>query len=190
MLRYVITQNVDRLHSKAGSKNVLDLHGRNDRVRCLSCAYSCGRRLVQQQLDLLNPRLAAKFGAATAGERLRADGDAEIDGDDERIEVPCCPRCGGVLKPEVVYFGDSVPLEAVRVANEQAGACDGLLVAGSSLEVFSAYRLVTQAVARGVPLAIINRGPTRAERSGLQLALKLDAAVDDVMEQVLRRLQM
>jgi NAD-dependent SIR2 family protein deacetylase len=123
ILKFTITQNVDRLHSKAGARNVLDLHGRNDRVKCLSCAYSFDRRMMQKQLDLLNPRVSAKYLGLAMGDRLRADGDAEVlDAEDLNIVVPCCPRCGGTLKPEVVFFGDSVPSENVIAANAQVQA--------------------------------------------------------------------
>lgn len=185
LLQFTITQNVDRLHQRAGSVQVLDLHGRNDRVKCLSCAYAFSRRIMQSQLDLLNPEVAAKYRGVLPGERLRADGDAEIDPADMNIQVPCCPRCGGVLKPEVVYFGDSVPADAVATANQHIEACDGLLVAGSSLEVFSAYRLVARASTRCVPIVIVNKGETRAERSGVPLHLKLEDDCDRVMESVL-----
>lgn len=190
LLKYIITQNVDRLHSKAGAVNVLDLHGRNDTVRCLSCRLSFRRHLMQQQLDLLNPRLAEKFRGAQPKDRLRADGDAEIEGDNLSIEIPCCPSCGGVMKPDVVFFGDSVPRDAVAIANEQLSLCDGLLVAGTSLEVFSAFRLVSMAAAKDTPIVIVNQGPTRADRLNMNIALRVEAPVDDIMQAVVKCLNL
>ena len=190
LLKFLITQNVDRLHSKAGTSNVLDLHGRNDLVKCLSCGLCLKRRLMQYQLELLNPQVAETFKGALANDRMRADGDAEIESEDIDFVIPCCPRCGGMLKPDVVFFGDSVPLEKVATAKEHLLMCDGLLVAGTSLEVFSAFRLVSTAAAAGVPIIMINQGPTRADRVKLNFAVRVDAPVDDVMEAVLKILRL
>lgn len=190
LLKYTITQNVDRLHSKAGAVSVLDLHGRNDMVKCLSCGLSYRRHLMQQQLDLLNPQIAEMFKGAQPDDRIRADGDAEIDSDQVDIVIPCCPSCGGILKPDVVFFGDSIPPEKVAAANEQLSMCDGLLVAGTSLEVFSAFRLVSKAAAAGVPIIMINQGTTRADRMEITFKVRMDAPVDDVMDAVLKCLRL
>ena len=256
----VITQNVDRLHQKAGSLAVIDLHGRNDRVSCLTCQCNLSRRLLQTQIDQLNPsfrtridlevaRLQAVDAAtsrstatttatatdtATSGvesrrgdeesatasslraargllnevERrvipdwpvgaegkvvratkgavaqatappisstnpmasvLRADGDAELGMTDfSAFMVPSCPRCStGILKPDVVFFGDSVHPSRVQDAYSAVEQCDGMLVVGTSLEVYSAFRFVDRASKSGKPIAIVNMGSTRAEREQL-----------------------
>lgn len=191
ILKAIITQNVDRLHQKAGSKNVIDLHGRNDIVRCLSCNTTSSRRIIQQQICNLNPSYDHLFKQLEKGNIIRADGDADLAiSDYSKFTIPACSACGGVLKPDVVFFGDSVPVVNVQNAMQQADACDGLLVIGSSLEVYSAYRLVDRVAKRGVPIAIINMGETRAERSGLPIALKAEVKCSLLMEQVSRQLQL
>lgn len=179
ILSMIITQNVDRLHQKAGSVNVIDLHGRNDRVVCLSegCGCSLSRRSVQEQIAAMNREFVAKYLSPSASS-LRADGDAELglslQGYDQ-IVVPACPKCGGILKPEVVFFGDNIPAARSALARSCVNEADGLLVVGSSLEVFSALRLVRRAIELNIPVAILNQGETRAEREGLPLTLKLDS---------------
>ena len=110
----LITQNVDRLHQKAGSKNVIDLHGRNDRLSCLQCGCQISRNIIQKQIELLNPEILDKIklliNSNNVNTSLRADGDANLDGiiDYNNFIIPKCPKCNGTLKPNVVFFGDNV----------------------------------------------------------------------------------
>jgi NAD-dependent SIR2 family protein deacetylase len=163
----VITQNVDDLHHEAGSRAVVQLHGRNRVVVCLDCRAEFGRADVQHRLARLN----AAWLAAARWERLQADeADFAPDGDAGvaqsvvgGFEVPACERCGGVLKPGVVFFGESVPPETVTYAMSRVDEADALLVVGSSLTVWSGFRFVKRAAERAVPVAIVNIGPTRGD---------------------------
>lgn len=172
----VVTQNVDGLHGKAGSARVIDLHGRLDRVECLGCRTRYRRDRFQLELERLNPGwLAAPARVAGAGATAtaRPDGDAELAGADyDAFRVPPCPRCGGDLKPGVVFFGEAVPPRRTAAAFAALEAVDGLLVVGSSLTVWSGYRFAREAVRTGKPVAIVNLGTTRADA---EAALKLDA---------------
>ncbi len=157
-VRLLVTQNVDRLHQRAGSRRVVDLHGRLDRVLCRDCGAALSRERFQSELKARNP------GYADFRAEVRPDGDAEVD---ERwvtnFDVPPCTACGGMLMPDVVFFGGSVPRTRVdRVRRALAGA-DALLVVGSSLMVYSGFRFCREAVALGKPLIIVNRGTTRAD---------------------------
>jgi NAD-dependent SIR2 family protein deacetylase len=153
----LVTQNVDRLHQRAGHQNVVDLHGRLDQVICLDCRMLVGRDVVQEWLEAQNPQLQSEtFSPAP-------DGDADVIADFSAIEVPSCDYCGGVLKPHVVFFGDSVDRGVVDHIRDQVDSADGVLVIGSSLMVFSSYRFVRQAHARGIPIAALNQGVTRAD---------------------------
>lgn len=154
----VITQNVDNLHRAAGSDNVIDLHGVLHKVRCLDCNAVVDRRQFQEWLQALNPGWQASASIAAP------DGDARIPAEDvARFRVPACRHCDGVLKPDVVFFGESVPAERVAMARREVGEADALLVIGSSLMVYSGYRFVRQAAGDGKPIAIVNRGRTRAD---------------------------
>ena len=154
----LITQNVDRLHQGAGSECVIDLHGRIDRVRCLSCAGTSARAALQSELLARNPEWASLSASAAP------DGDAALEGQDfSRFDVPACHHCGGVLKPDVVFFGESVPSARVETAMAHLQASAGVLVVGSSLMVLSGYRFVRAAAAAGKPIAAINLGRTRAD---------------------------
>ena len=154
----LITQNVDGLHSAAGSRRVIDLHGDLGKVRCMGCDSVHRREDFQRALRAANPGWRAEAGV------IRADGDAELAGDDVAdFAVPACPRCGGILKPDVVMFGESVPKDRVREAMDAVDRADALLVVGSSLTVFSGYRFVRHASASGKPIAIVNQGCTRAD---------------------------
>lgn len=157
-VRDLITQNVDRLHQRAGSANVIDLHGRLDVVRCLACNRRIERDGFQQRLHAANPDWAALPA------RVAPDGDADVeDVDFGAFKVPACEACGGVLKPDVVFYGESVPRETTAAALAAVETGDGVLVAGSSLMVWSSFRLVRAAVARGIPVVAVNRGRTRAD---------------------------
>lgn len=153
----VITQNVDGLHTSAGSRNVVELHGALRRVRCLACGEITSRDYMQQRLIEANPR---HVGDA----RIQPDGDVELpDHVVAGFEVVACDACGGVLMPDVVFFGGSVPKDTLDAAWALFDRAEVLLVAGSSLAVFSGYRFVRRAAERGVPVVIINRGPTRGD---------------------------
>lgn len=153
----LVTQNVDRLHQRAGHHQVIDLHGRLDQVICLDCGAVTSRSDMQARLSLFNPHLQQ-------AERLLPDGDADVH--DELVNaviIPECLRCGGILKPDVVFFGDSVSREKVAQINQAIDNASGLLVIGSSLMVFSGYRFCRHAALRSVPMACINPGATRAD---------------------------
>lgn len=154
----IITQNVDGLHRKAGSRAVLELHGGLDRVICLACRRAYPRVLVQQWLRDANPGVNAE--SARAG----PDGDAQVaESLHAAFTVADCPSCGGMLKPDVVFFGDSVPKDRVDAAMDAIDAARGLLVVGSSLMVWSGFRFVVHARGRGKPVMAINLGKTRAD---------------------------
>jgi len=154
----LVTQNVDRLHQAAGSCNVIDLHGRVDVVRCLGCERRTPRDDLQAELARRNPGFLAL-------DALQApDGDADLEGIRfDAFDVPSCENCGGLLKPDVVFFGESVPGERVRQAMAAIDAADAMLVVGSSLMVYSGYRFVRAMAEAGKPIAAINLGRTRAD---------------------------
>ncbi|HEX3345216.1 MAG TPA: NAD-dependent protein deacetylase [Polyangiaceae bacterium] len=155
---HVITQNVDRLHRKGGSQNVTELHGALAEVRCLDCGALEDRDALQERMLALNP------GWVEADAPIAPDGDAELPADRvARFVVPPCARCGGVLKPAVVFFGDNVPRAIVDEAYEATDAAEVLLVVGTSLAVYSGYRFLRRAVERRTPVVIVNRGPVRGE---------------------------
>jgi len=154
----LITQNVDGLHQRAGSADVVELHGSLARVRCVDCGAECSRLDVQQRLEAANPwyrSLSAK---------IAPDGDADLDAAAfDAFEVPACKQCGGILKPSVIFFGDSVPQERVDMTMRALEEADAMLVVGSSLMIYSGYRFCEYAHRIGKPIAAINRGRTRAE---------------------------
>lgn len=157
-LERLITQNVDGLHQRAGSTGVIDLHGRLDTVRCMACDWRGPRDDWQHELGARNPAWAA----LDAG--IAPDGDADLDGVDfGAFDLPPCPRCGGIVKPDVVFFGEGVPRERSDAATLACRHADAMLVVGSSLMVYSGYRLVRAAVAAGKPVAAIALGRTRAD---------------------------
>ena len=169
----LVTQNVDGLHQAAGSAKVVDLHGRIDTVCCLGCGTRSPRRALQETLMARNPAWLALDA------RSLPDGDADLDGlDFAAFDVPACPHCGGVLKPDVVFFGESVPRERVAAVREALAQADAVLVAGSSLMVYSGYRFVEEAVASGKPVAAVNIGRTRADPV---VTLKVEADVGVAM---------
>src|SRR5262245_36380723 len=156
----LVTQNVDGLHQRAGSRRVVDLHGRLDCVECLECGATLRREDVQALLLAWNPRFAGGEGAE--GE-IRPDGDARVAAAHDDFNVPGCRECGGVLKPDVVFFGENVPKARVEEAFAAVEEADALLVVGSSLMVYSGYRFVRAARERGRPVAVVNLGRTRAD---------------------------
>jgi len=173
----VVTQNVDRLHQRAGSRQVVDLHGRLDVVVCLDCATRYRREWLQRRLAGMNT------GWDEQAARIAPDGDADIeDADFVRFRIPDCPRCGGMLKPDVVFYGESVPAVRRDQATSMVNAADGILIVGSSLMVWSSFRLVRAAAARGASVAAINQGRTRADDL---LAVKCVGDGGDILRQVL-----
>ncbi|WP_120519611.1 NAD-dependent protein deacetylase [Arthrobacter celericrescens] len=175
LLSGLITQNVDRLHEDAGSRNVVDLHGRYDRVVCLDGGHGFSRKLLSGILEEINPGFL-EAAEATGVIEMAPDADAVVE-DPELIRgfvVARCPVCGGVLKPDFVYFGENVPKERVERAYAMVDDAGALLVAGSSLTVMSGLRFVRHAAKAGKPVVIINRGATRGD--GLA-DLKIDAGV-------------
>lgn len=165
-LERLVTQNVDRLHQAAGSSGVIDLHGRLDVVRCMSCNCELSREDMQTELVRLNEAWL------DLDARLAPDGDADLEGRDFSIfDIPACDRCGGILKPEVVFFGESVPRERVEAAMHHVQQADAMLIVGSSLMIYSGYRFAEVAARNGTPIAAVNLGRTRADE---MLALKVE----------------
>jgi NAD-dependent SIR2 family protein deacetylase len=179
VLAGVITQNVDGLHNAAGSRSVVELHGALARVRCLACGIVSSRDDVQARLVAANP-----YHAGDA--RIAPDGDVELpEAAIAGFDVVACAACGGVLMPDVVFFGGSVPRDTLDAAWALFDRAELLLVVGSSLAVFSGYRFVRRAAERGVPIAIVNRGPTRGDDHA---QLRIDAKIGDVLPALLQDL--
>lgn len=177
-LAQLVTQNVDGLHQRAGSRRVIDLHGRLDLVICLGCARQTWRADLQDQMRARNPTWHAAGLAAP-------DGDADIDASVvETFEPPRCRQCSGLVKPDVVFFGENVPAARYEQARDALDSADALLALGSSLMVFSGFRFVRQAHAARIPIAIVNRGATRGDEFA---ALKVDGEVGAIMSQVVAR---
>ncbi len=180
LLSGVITQNVDGLHQAAGSEGVVELHGSLDRVVCLSCGAFSPRRVLARRLEEANPG----FDPVAAG--INPDGDADLT--DEQVgdfRVLPCAVCGGVLKPDVVFFGEAVPQRRVEHCRELVRDSSSLLVLGSSLTVMSGLRFVRQAAGDGKPVLIVNRDPTRGDRHALtRVALPLGAVLTGVAGQL------
>ncbi len=154
----LITQNVDCLHQRAGSERVVDLHGRLDRVVCLDCTTPLPRDRWQRELAAANP------GWQASVDYYKPDGDAQLSqADIDRFAVPGCPDCGGTMKPDVVFFGENVPKERVRIAMDSVERTQALVVVGSSLMVFSGFRFARRAKELGKPICILNNGKTRAD---------------------------
>jgi NAD-dependent SIR2 family protein deacetylase len=172
----VITQNVDLLHTKAGSRNVINLHGTYARVVCLSCGSTMTRAALAERLEALNPGFVER-AEAIGGLAVAPDADAVV-ADTASFRYLDCERCGGMLKPDIVYFGETVPKDVVTQAYSLVERSDALLVVGSSLTVFSGYRFVRHAAALGIPVAIINRGDTRGD--GLA-AVKVDGGCSELL---------
>jgi NAD-dependent SIR2 family protein deacetylase len=173
----IITQNVDLLHEDAGSRNVIDLHGRYDRVICLTCGRVISREHLAQRLDVLNPGFVESVAGNVADIEIAPDADAVIEQTTHFVPA-ACEFCGGILKPEIVYFGENVPRERVERAFALVADADALLVVGSSLTVMSGLRFVRRAAKDGQPVVIVNRGPTRGDDLA---TLKLDAGTSETL---------
>jgi NAD-dependent SIR2 family protein deacetylase len=183
----VITQNVDLLHEDAGSCNVIDLHGRYDRVICLQCGRVISRAHLAERLDTLNPGFLDSVldgGTTVADIEIAPDADAVVEQTSHFRPAPC-EFCGGMLKPEIVYFGENVPRERVERAYAMVDGADALLVAGSSLTVMSGLRFVRHAAKAGKPVVIVNRGETRGDPLA---TVKVDAGVTEALTALAERL--
>ena len=168
----VITQNVDGLHLRAGSLRVVDLHGTMDRVRCLRCGQLYARTDIAARLDALNPWLANPESTT-----LGPDGDVEIANVSD-VDVPACSACDGMLKPDIVFFGEFIPREKFVEASALVQKADALVIAGSSLVVNSGIRLLDHATRRRIPVVIINRGVTKGDP---RATLKIDAGATETL---------
>jgi NAD-dependent SIR2 family protein deacetylase len=175
----LVTQNVDRLHQSAGSQQVIDLHGRLDRVRCMGCGLNMSRADFQHELGRVNADWLA-LDAADA-----PDGDADLETPDfASFVVPACSSCGGILKPDVVFFGENVPRDIVATARSRVEQADAMLIVGSSLMVYSGFRFVEAAARRGIPIAAVNLGRTRADDL---LTLKVEDRCEAALGYLLQR---
>jgi NAD-dependent SIR2 family protein deacetylase len=172
----VITQNVDLLHTKAGTRNVVNLHGTYAEVICLDCGHTMTRAALAELLETANPGFVER-AEVVGGIAVAPDADAVV-ADTSAFKTVDCADCSGMLKPNIVYFGENVPKDRVAQAFTMVDDADVLLVAGSSLTVFSGYRFVRHAAARGIPVAIINRGPTRGDDVA---TVKIDAGCSPLL---------
>lgn len=175
-INHVVTQNVDTLHQKAGSSNVIDLHGRLDQVVCMNCKHIVSRLQVDQMIEQLNPGITKDSSVI-----YTPDGDAEVEATNN-FKIPTCSKCDGILKPDVVFFGESVPADRVALSMNQLEQADALLVAGSSLAVNSGMRFARKAKQLGKPIVIVNIGPTRADEIALA---KIEASTSIALKELL-----
>ncbi|XP_053986416.1 NAD-dependent protein deacylase Sirt4-like isoform X1 [Hylaeus volcanicus] len=175
-VRCIVTQNVDNLHAKAGSRKVIELHGTAFKVMCLNCDRRICRYSLQDILDRLNPNMTA------TSQMIRPDGDVDLSQEQvEEFVVPSCEACGGVLKPDIIFFGDNVPRQIVESVKYNVEHSDSLLILGSTLTTFSGYRIALQASNAGKPIAILNIGKTRAD----DLAkIKVEGRCGDVLSRI------
>jgi NAD-dependent SIR2 family protein deacetylase len=173
----LITQNVDGLHQRAGSKSVLELHGRLDRVICTGCGEILSRSEFDARIANLNPNVPREQNV-----EFTPDGDAEVEVG-QNFRVPNCAGCGSHFKPDVVFFGEQVPTARVETAGRWVSEAEGLLIAGTSLTVNSGLRLVKAAKKLNLPIVIVNLGETRAD---LLADVKLNASTSEVLELILR----
>lgn len=192
----IVTQNVDRLHHKAGSEAVVELHGSLYSVRCLRCRRRTPRTLMQKMMTEVNAGLLAESQdllQLNNEHAARPDGDTDILSSSkkgeafvERFQIPDCDSCGssGILKPDIVFFGDNVARSVVEEISGLVERASGLLVLGSSLQVFSSYRFVAQAARLQKPILIVNIGPTRADGSLPQFVLRLNAKIGHLLPRI------
>lgn len=172
----IVTQNVDNLHSKAGSEKVIELHGTAFRVMCLNC----NRKIYRYELQEIFQKLNLSMVATT--QMIRPDGDVELSQTQvEKFNVPACSNCGGILKPDIIFFGDNVPHDTVQSVKNNVENSNALLILGTTLTTFSAYRIVLQAVDANKPIAIVNIGKTRADEF---LNLRVEGRCGDILSKV------
>ncbi|KAM3963946.1 LOW QUALITY PROTEIN: NAD-dependent protein deacylase Sirt4 [Aphomia sociella] len=175
-LTSIVTQNVDRLHHKAGSKNVIELHGTGYIVKCLHCPYVISRSELQDELLKNNPDMESNIGM------IRPDGDVDLTKEQEsRFRSPLCPKCEGPLKPDIIFFGDNVPKERVEAVKNKVTSSDAVFVLGSSLTVYSSYRIILQAKEENKSVAILNIGPTRADNI---VDIKVETKCGDILPEL------
>jgi len=179
LVRGVVTQNVDGLHARAGTRHLVDLHGSMDRVNCLTCGQTFARASVAERITESNPSLSEPELV-----RMAPDGDADV-AEYESFVVPACTVCGGVLKPDVVFFGEFVPTEKFSEASAMVKDSDALLIAGSSLVVNSGIRLLELARRRKLPIVIVNRGVTKGDS---RAAVKIDGGTSETLTALAARL--
>ncbi|XP_072024014.1 NAD-dependent protein lipoamidase sirtuin-4, mitochondrial-like [Amphiura filiformis] len=175
-LHWLVTQNIDALHTKAGSRRLTELHGCSHRIICLSCGNITSRNELQERMKDVNPEFKIESQA------IAPDGDVLLP--DELVngfQVPPCELCEGILKPHLIFFGDNVPKVVVNSVYDKIDESDAVLIAGSSLQVYSGYRFALHAYERKIPVAIINIGPTRADNLA---KIKLDAKLGDVLPHI------
>ena len=185
VVHQVITQNVDGLHEAAGSRNVIPLHGRGYRVQCMSCGAESCRGVYHATLAARNPKYAGVVGSARDGaQALRPDADAAVDDISGFTEIASCGACGGLIKPAVTFFGDVVPKDRVEACSAALDSADGLLCIGTSLAVYSAFRFARRARDDGIPICILNRGPTRCDAEEFPDLMKVNAGVAALAEAV------
>ncbi|XP_011056948.1 PREDICTED: NAD-dependent protein deacetylase Sirt4-like [Acromyrmex echinatior] len=172
----IVTQNVDNLHLKAGSKKVIELHGTAFRVMCLNCDHKISRHELQRVFQKFNPSMIATT------QMIRPDGDVELSqAQVEGFNVPACDNCSGILKPDIVFFGDNVSHEKVQNVKDNVENLDALLILGTTLSTFSAYRIVLQAIDAKKPIAIVNIGETRADKC---INLKVEGRCGDILPKI------
>lgn len=172
----IVTQNVDGLHQAAGAKGVIDLHGRLDRVICVGCKKLIKRTDMDVLLRELNPSVRKDQQI-----EFSPDGDAEVEAAAD-FKIPDCPSCGAILKPDVVFFGESVPVERAELAMSKLDAAEALLIAGTSLTVNSGMRFARAAAKTNKPIVIVNLGPTKADEIALA---KIEANTSLALERLL-----
>ncbi len=177
-----MTQNVDRLHQKAGTQNIIELHGNGYSVKCLFCKYSVSRFLFQQILTEINSDIISN-NLINENNAIRPDGDVDIDSEFVQLfRYPSCSRCNGLLKPDIIFFGDNVPKDRVNDVYKKLNESDALLVIGSSLHVYSGYRFALSAAELKKPIAVINIGPTRIDN--FDNILRLNGRAGDILPQI------
>ncbi|MEV0587082.1 NAD-dependent protein deacetylase [Nonomuraea sp. NPDC050310] len=184
----IITQNVDGLHQAAGAREVVELHGSLHRVRCLECGERTGREELDRRLREANSDWAAAAGLQLHPDGARVNPDGDVALDDAEIEgfaVVGCASCGGMLKPDVIFFGENVPPARVSECFELTDEAGLLLVLGSSLTVLSGFRFVRHAARQAIPVAIVNQGPTRGDEHAM---LRLDAPLGQTLDELLAAL--
>lgn len=178
VVEQLVTQNVDNLHQAAGHQQVIDLHGNLQRVVCLHCGNKTHRAEQQERLAALNPVLYELHA------EVRPDGDAALPDDYfQQLQLPTCLLCAGVLMPDVVFFGGTIPVPRVETCLAALEQADALLVVGSSLKVYSGYRFCVRAKEWGKPIILLNPGNTRAdELAQLHIRAACGAVLSELVE--------